>query len=178
MNFRLKISCMLFLLTACGSEVASVSFSDRPRELYAATSTDGGYQSFVETQKSESDAADSGTADAGTISDASNDIETSCSVVVGHCITHMGTLCYETSYDATEECSLTGQSTGWFLGPCPTERSSGGCKVGCTISYSYPLAGNSPTDATRAAVKEACLSMSDGIFIDTSSSNIDHADAN
>lgn len=85
---------------------------------------------------------------------------------LGHCVTHMATLCYETSYDATSECASSGMSSGWSEGPCDTSRSSGGCYLDCQVSYSYPLGGSQPTDVSRAAVKESCESAG-GTYIDT-----------
>jgi len=78
----------------------------------------------------------------------------------------MGTSCYETTYDATAECLTTGQPSGWFEGPCPLARASGGCIVGCSVWYAYPLGGLEPTLATTAATRDLCGNL-DGLFIDT-----------
>jgi len=90
-----------------------------------------------------------------------------CGTTIGHCLTNMATKCYETSFDDTVACNASGQSSGWHLGFCEAgARSSGGCLVGCDVTYSYPLGGGDATPETRAVAKQLCESVS-GTYIDT-----------
>jgi hypothetical protein len=104
--------------------------------------------------------------DAGVALDASyveNDASLNqCAPRIGHCLTHMASLCYETSYDDTEVCVKTGLSSGWNGGSCElftvdgNVRTNGGCMIGCNLSYTFPLGGLLPSDKSRADAKFAC----------------------
>jgi len=89
-----------------------------------------------------------------------------CPTRIGHCLTHMATRCYETSFDDTVACDASGMSSGWHEGSCETTRSTGGCIIGCDVSYSYRLGGYPPDDVSRAGAKIQCDSAG-GTFIDT-----------
>jgi hypothetical protein len=163
-----KTSLLLsMVLLACGSvpdlgQTSSdepASPSDEPRRDY----------SHVVVEASTPDA---GSSDASAASDASTDAGATCAPRIGHCLTHMATLCYETSFDDSDACSKSGLSSGWSVGPCETTRSSGGCLVGCDLSYSYRLGGYAPDDTSRAGTKINCESFG-GIFIDTTTDGYD-----
>lgn len=106
------------------------------------------------------------TRDAGPCDTSAPDATVRCMPTVGHCVTHMNTLCYETSFDDRDACAVSGQATGWAAGPCDATRSSGGCQLGCRVSYSYPLGGKQPTFETAAGARSQCEAV-DGVFVPT-----------
>lgn len=86
---------------------------------------------------------------------------------VGHCVTHMGTLCIAYYSDHKDECLKSGLPTGWFPGDCGSEefsnfsRSNGACvDPACpsSIAWNYPLGGVPPTDVSRKGLKDTCES--------------------
>jgi len=103
------------------------------------------------------------------VRDASDASDASCKPHLGHCLTHQATWCYETEGDeATEsaKCNATGLSSGWHPGPCEDgARSNGGCQVGCSTEWRYPLGGGPSTLATRGFAKEACEVNQGGVYL-------------
>ncbi len=159
---------LLASLLACGSEYVEPSTQPSPPPTVVVSRNepvDAGVDSapdvvIVADAGSDVVTPDSSEPDAGS---------TQCEPTIGHCVTHMATLCYERSFDDTAACDVSGQTSGWSTGPCVTgTRSSGGCVRGCDVSYSYPLGGGDATEATRQAVKEECEG-SGGTYIDTRS---------
>jgi len=85
-------------------------------------------------------------------------------IIVGHCLTNMATLCiaYYTSHEV--ECETSGhQTSGWHPGDCGSDqgsaltRSNGGCVNECgLVQWNYRLGGFAPTDESRQAFKESC----------------------
>jgi hypothetical protein len=140
--------------------------------------------------------ADSSVADSGAVDsssppdsspdadlDAGDEADAACvsEPTIGHCLTHMATLCYETSFDDTEACARSGMSSGWHLGPCDLRdqqgrlRANGGCILNCQLSYSYPLGGGPSTELSRASAKTMCEEAG-GIFVDVTTSTSDESD--
>lgn len=172
-------------LLACGSVPDEQTVADEPsppgpglsRDHLFVPRTDAGIRdadagdaSVATTDSGDASAPDSGSSDAGCVDSGS------CATRIGHCLTHMATLCYETSFDDTAACAKSGLSSGWSAGPCEllafdgSLRSNGGCLIGCDLSYSYPLGGGPSTEKTRADAKTICEEAG-GIYIDVVTSS-------
>jgi len=170
---KIMIVCaLLTLLAACGSEsiITPTTFVDTD-----AVSVDPSRSDLVDAAASDAfvEATSDVMSDAlPTVTDAGVDSSIQgCAPTIGHCLTNMATLCYETSFDDSVACDASGQSSGWHLGPYETgARASGGCVVGCDVTYVYRLGGYDATDETRAYAKQFCDNQQ-GSFIDTTPSD-------
>ncbi len=188
---KLRIAFLSALLVACGSlgDPANPRLGDptppsNPDPPTVVTNedepTDSGVDSDVSLDSSAlSDAGtDASSADADDAADAACTSEP----VIGHCLTHMATLCYETSFDDTEACAKSGMSSGWHLGPCDLRdqqgrlRANGGCILNCQLSYSYPLGGGPSTELSREGAKQTCEDNG-GTFVDVTTSLPDGCDS-
>lgn len=93
--------------------------------------------------------ADSSVADSGAVDsssppdsspdadlDAGDEADAACvsEPTIGHCLTHMATLCYETSFDDTEACARSGMSSRWHLGPCDLRDQQGRLRANAVAS--------------------------------------------
>lgn len=171
---KLRIVFLSAVLVACGS----LGDPADPR-LDAPVSPSNPALPVVESTDAGAcgDIADSGvTLDSSTTAvDAAFDAACASAPSIGHCLTHMATLCYETSFDDTVACAKSGQSSGWHLGPCDIRdqqgrlRANGGCILNCQLSYSYPLGGGPSTELSREGAKISC-EESGGIFVDVTAS--------
>ena len=166
---KIMIVCaLLTLLAACGSEsiITPTTFVDTD-----AVSVDPSRSDLVDAAASDAfvEATSDVMSDAlSTVTDAGVDSSIQgCAPTIGHCLTNMATRCYETSFDDTSACAVSGMSSGWSTGPCELTRSSGGCVIGCDVTYYYRLGGYDPDDVSRAGTKENCELLG-GTFIDTS----------
>ncbi len=160
---------LLATLIACGSEApkepeqappgpANPPPNDPPPDPFFTVAVQGTDACAPDASTDASDAASDAGVDSG---------PEECAPRIGHCLTGMATLCYETSFDDTTACAASGLSSGWRAGPCEVgARSSGGCVVGCNLSYRYPLGGGDATEATRGFVKDACEEAG-GVYVDT-----------
>lgn len=154
------------LLVACGSGVPAQPSSSSSIESRSLEDDGGPDAAGV---KCDAGAKDTGTSDALVDSSADAGVvefdsgtARECHPTIGYCLTNQATRCYETSFDDSEACAQTGMSSGWHLGSCDPYRNdgevrtSGGCLVGCQLTWSYPLGGVLPTDKSRADTKFMC----------------------
>jgi len=171
---KLRIAFLTTLLVACGSlgDPADPRLDDpvSPSNpaLTVVEPTDAGAGGDTADSSDDVVALDSSTTD-------SADAACTSTPSIGHCLTHMATLCYETSFDDTAACAKSGQTSGWHLGPCDLNtrsgelRANGGCILNCQLSYSYPLGGGPSTEKSRADARTIC-EESGGTFVDVTTS--------
>lgn len=184
---KLRIALLSALLVACGSlgDPANPRLDDPtpPYQLQRDASSDEQQDASVLKDAADvavdvidagTDAQDASSTDAANV-EASVDATCSSAPSIGHCLTHMATLCYETSFDDSEACAKTDQSSGWHTGPCDllrfdgSLRANGGCIIDCQLSYSYPLGGGPSTEQTRIYAKVNC-EENGGTFVDVTTS--------
>jgi len=177
MTNRTLFALTLITIVGCGSEQLDKNPpvpTDDPPTTSASDAGRSHRRSPLDFRLPDSDAGSTDSVapitDAGQDVDGESDVNvdaSTCLPSIGHCLTNMATRCYETSFDDTSGCALTGMSSGWSTGPCELTRSTGGCLIGCDLTYSYRLGGYDPDDLSRAATKTNCELLG-GTFVDTS----------